>query len=103
VLTDQPLGRNITHNLHALASSLNISTPLGAAPHDLYLARYPYGHQRSLLTVWNNAVLPLTVVDKERKGKRIIIGNTGSMRFELVCFTCMRAVPELRVIVCREI
>jgi hypothetical protein len=80
----KPLGQNITSNLVHLATALNISTPLGHAPIDLYLARYPYGHRRSALTVWTNEVLPATVIDKERRGRRIIIGNTGSLRFDLV-------------------
>ena len=29
-------------------------------------------------------VLPTAVVDKKRKGERVIIGNAGSVRFDLV-------------------
>jgi hypothetical protein len=71
--------------LLTLALQLNISTPLGYAPKDLYLARYPYGHPQSALTHFAEHVLPKTLVDKERKGeKRVVIGNAGSLRFDLV-------------------
>jgi hypothetical protein len=37
------------------------------------------------LTHFAQEVLPKTIVDEERKGeKRVIIGNSGSLRFDLV-------------------
>nr|XP_019012947.1 vacuolar protein [Kwoniella pini CBS 10737]OCF51728.1 vacuolar protein [Kwoniella pini CBS 10737] len=80
---DLPIGRNISLALHDLAADLNISEPLGIAPHDYFLARHPYGHPRSVLTAFSDLVLPHTIIDKERNGTRVIIGNAGSLRFDL--------------------
>nr|XP_019045440.1 vacuolar protein [Kwoniella bestiolae CBS 10118]OCF24370.1 vacuolar protein [Kwoniella bestiolae CBS 10118] len=80
---DLPIGKNISLALLRLASDLNISTPLGVAPHDYFLERHPYGHPRSVLTVFSDQVLPHTIIDKERNGTRVIIGNAGSLRFDL--------------------
>ncbi|OCF57071.1 vacuolar protein [Kwoniella mangroviensis CBS 10435] len=80
---DLPIGRNISLALLRLASNLNISTPLGIAPHDYFLERHPYGHPRSVLTVFSDQVLPHTIFDKERNETRVIIGNAGSLRFDL--------------------
>ncbi|GFZ45016.1 hypothetical protein JCM24511_02742 [Saitozyma sp. JCM 24511] len=83
---DTPLGQNITASLRNLASSLNISTPLGSAPDDYFLARYPFGHKNSVLTEWANNVLPTTLLDSKRKGPRVVIVNAGSLRADLL--TC---------------
>nr|XP_018262156.1 vacuolar protein [Kwoniella dejecticola CBS 10117]OBR84314.1 vacuolar protein [Kwoniella dejecticola CBS 10117] len=80
---DLPIGRNISLALHDLAADLNISTPLGIAPHDYFLSRHPSGHPRSVLTLFSDQVLPRTIVDGERNGTRVIIGNAGSLRFDL--------------------
>ena len=76
---------NISISLLRLASDLNISEPLGQAPNDLFLSRYPYGHPHSLLTEWTERVLPMTVQEKGRVGPKIIFVQAGSMRFDLVC------------------
>lgn len=80
----QDLGKDISTDLLALASHLNISASLGEAPQDYYLGRYPYGHQNSALTLFAEKILPAVVVDEKRKGKRVIIGNSGSLRFDVV-------------------
>lgn len=87
-LTPQPVGRNITLQLLQLASDLHISKPLGIAPKDLFLARYPYGHPHSILTQWTEKVLPATVQEKGRPEARLIITQTGSIRFDLVRPPC---------------
>ena len=91
-LTTQSLGEGITSHLLTLALQLNISTPLGYAPNDLYLARYPYGHPQSALTHFADEVLPKTIVDENRQGeKMVIIGNSGSLRFDLVSLSKRQA------------
>ncbi|OCF37178.1 vacuolar protein [Kwoniella heveanensis BCC8398] len=80
---DLPIGQNITKALVKLASDLDISTPLGIAPHSYFLNRHQWGHKRSVLTLFSDEVLPYTVRDKERNGTRVIIGNAGSLRFDL--------------------
>jgi len=84
LLTLQPIGRNITQQLLKLASDLHISKPLGIAPQDFFLARYPYGHPSSILTEWGSNVLPATVQEEGRPVERLIITQTGSIRFDLV-------------------
>lgn len=81
---DTPLGLNITSALGQLARELRIDTPFGTAPHDLFLTRHPYGHPRSVLTVFAEKVLPAVVRDEYRDGPRVIIGNAGSLRFDVV-------------------
>ncbi|OWT39813.1 vacuolar protein [Cryptococcus neoformans Bt1] len=85
---DTEQGLHISLTLQHLASSLNITDPLGVSPHNYYLSRHPWGHPRSVLTLFSDKVLPKTVIDHERgRGEqgteRIIIGNAGSLRFDL--------------------
>ncbi|WVF68981.1 hypothetical protein IAT40_003755 [Kwoniella sp. CBS 6097] len=80
---DLPIGQNISRALAKLASDLDISTPLGIAPHSYFLNRHQWGHKRSILTLFSDEVLPYTVRDNERNGTRVIIGNAGSLRFDL--------------------
>jgi hypothetical protein len=84
-ITDsQQLGLEITTSLLRLASSLNISKSLGKSPHDYFLSRYPIGHPRHVATEFGDRVLPSILVDKKRKGEKLIISNTGTLRFDLV-------------------
>ncbi|KIR57058.1 vacuolar protein [Cryptococcus gattii Ru294] len=82
---DTKEGRRISLSLQHLASSLNITESLGVSPHNYYLSRHPWGHPRSVLTLFSDKVLPSTVVDHEggKDQERIIIGNAGSLRFDL--------------------
>lgn len=80
---DTLLGTKITTSLLHLAVELNISEPLGRAPHDLFLSRYPYGDERSVLTEWMGKVIPTTVRDPKRKGPRVFIAQSGSLRFNV--------------------
>ncbi|KGB75044.2 vacuolar protein [Cryptococcus deuterogattii R265] len=82
---DTKEGRRISLSLQHLASSLNITESLGVSPHNYYLSRHPWGHPRSVLTLFSDKVLPKTVVDHEggKDQERIIIGNAGSLRFDL--------------------
>nr|KIR89221.1 vacuolar protein [Cryptococcus tetragattii IND107] len=82
---DTKEGRRISLSLQHLAFSLNITESLGVSPHNYYLSRHPWGHPRSVLTLFSDKVLPKTVVDHEggKDQARIIIGNAGSLRFDL--------------------
>lgn len=91
--TLQPIGQNVSTQLLQLAASLDISEPLGIAPHDFFLARYPYGHPRSILTEWAENVLPATVYEEGRPKERLIITQTGSIRFDLVSRRDHRSTP----------
>lgn len=83
---NQSLGLEITTSLLRLASSLDISKSLGKSPHDYFLSRYPIGHPRHVATEFGNRVLPSILVDRERTGEKIVISNTGTLRFDLVSF-----------------
>ncbi|WWD18629.1 hypothetical protein CI109_103082 [Kwoniella shandongensis] len=82
-----PIGKNISLALAELATDLNVSTVLGIAPHDYFLNRHPYGHPRSVLTLFSDKVMPTTIKDKDRHGERIIISMGGSLRFDLFAGT----------------
>ncbi|ORY25942.1 vacuolar protein [Naematelia encephala] len=81
---DTTLGKKITLELLRLSSKLNISIPLGKAPHDFFLTRYPYGHEKSVVTQWTDKVIPYIVVDPTRSEKhRVIMVMSGSLRFDI--------------------
>lgn len=82
---DTQLGLNISQSLDNLAHELKITRPFGVVPHDYFLHRHPYGHPRSVLTVFAEKVIPEVVCDRERHGHpRVVIGNAGSLRFDVV-------------------
>ncbi|KAL1413169.1 hypothetical protein Q8F55_000918 [Vanrija albida] len=78
-----PVGRNISSALAQLAQELQIDIPFGTVPHDYFLARHPYGHPRSVLTLIAEKILPEVLEDQKRRGPRIIIGNAGTLRFDV--------------------
>lgn len=78
-----PLGRNISSALAQLAQDLKIDIPFGTVPHDYFLSRHPYGHPRSVLTLLADKILPEVLEDENRTGPRIIIGNAGTLRFDV--------------------
>lgn len=81
---DTNLGRNITSALAKLADKLKLSHVYGDVPHDYFLSRHPYGHPRSIITVFEQQVLPEALVDEKRGDTpRIVIGNSGSLRFDV--------------------
>lgn len=84
---DTPLGLNISMALDNLATVLKLKKPFGTVPHDLFLARHPYGHPRSILTVFAEKVIPEVLHDDKRHGPRIVIGNAGSLRFDVFAGT----------------
>jgi hypothetical protein len=63
---------------------LNISKPLGKSPHDYFLSRHEIGHPRHIVSLFGGDVLPSVLLDKQRIGPRLIIANTGTLRFDLV-------------------
>jgi hypothetical protein len=91
---NQPLGLNITTSLLRLASSLNISKPLGKSPHDYFLSRHEIGHPRHIVSLFGEDVLPSVLLDKQRIGPRLIIANTGTLRFDLVSLHMRMIVRE---------
>lgn len=80
---DTGLGQDITRSLKHMAAELNLSTPLGKVPHDYFLSRHPYYHPRSIISFFGNKVLPRALQDPRRRGPRLIVGNAGSLRFDV--------------------
>ncbi|ODN81879.1 hypothetical protein L202_02229 [Cryptococcus amylolentus CBS 6039] len=85
------IGRRAQVALARLSSSLKITKLYGLAPHDYFLTRHPWGHPRSVATLFSDKVIPEIVEDKERGrgqkgdvgGERLVVGNAGSLRFDL--------------------
>ncbi|CAK9780497.1 unnamed protein product [Cutaneotrichosporon oleaginosum] len=78
------LGLNISEALFTLASDLKLSRVYGDVPHDYFLTRHPYGHPRSIITVFERQILPEALEDEKRRDyPRIVIGNAGSLRFDV--------------------
>ncbi|GMK53759.1 hypothetical protein CspeluHIS016_0103450 [Cutaneotrichosporon spelunceum] len=81
---DTDLGRNISDALATLADKLKLSRVYGDVPHDYFLLRHPYGHPRSVITVFERDVIPQALQDEKRGAiPRIVIGNAGSLRFDV--------------------
>lgn len=80
---DTPMGRDISGSLGDLAYELHISESFGTVPHDLFLSRHPYNHPRSVISFFQDKVLPRALQDPIRKGPRLVVGNAGSLRFDV--------------------
>lgn len=85
-LGPQDLGRALRADVNALASSLNLSTPIGSAPQDYFLARSMPGAKDSLFTMLMEEVLPRIVTDDEVDDgqERLFLANSGSQRYDVV-------------------
>ncbi|KAG0002266.1 hypothetical protein BGZ79_003319 [Entomortierella chlamydospora] len=76
-------GRQMTNEIAQYRKALDLATPIGCAPQDYYLSRYPYTDSRSLLNLVANEVLPVAVVNASRPYPGVAIVNSGSQRFDL--------------------
>ena len=77
-------GKNISASIHKARKDLELDKEYGCAPQDYWMTRTPYPHKDSIFTWLDSEVVPQTVVDPEREvNPRIIIGNTGAMRFDI--------------------
>ena len=78
------LGKNISSMISSARKSLELDSKLGCAPQDLWANRAPYPDNSSIFTWLDSQVVPSAVVDPDRSAKpRIIIANTGAMRFDI--------------------
>ena len=77
-------GKNISSMIHRARRELDLDKRFGCAPQDYWMTRTPYPHKDSIFTWLDSQVVPEMVVDPKRADKsRIVIGNTGSMRFDI--------------------
>ncbi|KAL2754015.1 hypothetical protein ACRALDRAFT_1062981 [Sodiomyces alcalophilus JCM 7366] len=79
-----PRGRQASKMIERARVSLDLDYKLGCAPRDLWVNRAKYPGRESMYTWLEEEVLPDVVVRKDRKDKpRLIIANTGAMRFDI--------------------
>ena len=77
-------GKNISSSIHKARKELKLDVKYGCAPQDYWMARTPYPHKDSIFTWLDSKVVPQTVVNPDRaENPRIIIGNTGAIRFDI--------------------
>ena len=77
-------GRNTSAMIAKARKELNLDKQYGCAPRDLWMNRVPYPDESSIFSWLDSRVVPEKVVEPERADKpRIIIGNTGAMRFDI--------------------
>ncbi|KAI9841939.1 MAG: hypothetical protein M1838_003335 [Thelocarpon superellum] len=81
---DIPSGVNVTGDITADRLALNLSTLYGCAPDTYCLSCEPFGAPGSIFSLLEKA-LAATVINASRASMpRLIIVNTGSVRFDLV-------------------
>lgn len=77
-------GRNISSMIAKARKELDLDKRYGCAPQDYWMTRAPYPSEDSIFTWLDSHVVPDKVVEPRRADKpRIIIGNTGAMRFDI--------------------
>ena len=78
------LGKNVSAQIHAARKELKLDHTFGCAPRDLWTNRVPYPDEASIFSWLDSRVVPDQVVDPKRASKpRIVVGNTGAMRFDI--------------------
>ncbi|KAI9830433.1 MAG: hypothetical protein M1819_005685 [Sarea resinae] len=77
-------GRNVSKSIYDARKALDLDHLHGCAPQDLWLNRAKYPSNHSIFSWLENAVIPDVVQDPKRKDyPRLIIANTGAMRFDV--------------------
>ena len=77
-------GANLTDFIAAGRSSLGLETVFGCAPQNYWLQRRSVEDPDSLFSLLKKRILPEAIVSKDRADKpRVVIMNTGSMRFDV--------------------
>lgn len=77
-------GRIISSMIAKARKHLDLDKRYGCAPQDYWMTRAPYPSNTSIFTWLDSHVVPTMVVERSRtENPRIIIGNTGAMRFDI--------------------
>ena len=77
-------GQNVSTMIASARQTLGLDHQLGCAPEDLWMTRAEYPSKESLYSWLESEVVPRKVVDPDRSSSpRIIIVNTGAMRFDV--------------------
>ena len=81
---DTPKGRTISNEVYELRQQLNLTALYGCAPRTWCLSCAPFGADGNIFTGILTTALAATVVNPSRAATpRIILLNTGSVRFDL--------------------
>lgn len=80
-------GKKVSVLIHKSRSALKLDHTYGCAPKDLWMARAPYPANDSIFTWLNETVLPTLLPSSESEAQattpRIILLNTGAIRFDI--------------------
>ncbi|KAE8454485.1 hypothetical protein EG329_000108 [Mollisiaceae sp. DMI_Dod_QoI] len=77
-------GRNVSDQIHKARKAEALDELYGCAPKDLWLNRAPYPSKDSLVTWLETEIVPAVAVKADRKDiPRLVITNTGAMRFDI--------------------
>jgi hypothetical protein len=77
-------GKNVSAMIHNARKELKLDHTFGCAPKDLWMSRAKYPSNDSLFTWLEKEVLPVVVVNEERKGvPTLALANTGTLRFDV--------------------
>lgn len=77
-------GQNVSASIHTARKALNLDYFYGCAPKDLWMSRAPYPSDNSLYSWLEKEVLADVATNPKRKDKpRMVIFNTGGMRFDI--------------------
>lgn len=54
------------------------------------------GHPQHLVSTFGDMILPAVVKDEKRHGEKLIVANTGTLRFDLVSFSPPRPISLIQ-------
>ena len=78
------IGQNVSSQITKAREALNLDEVFGCNPRVLWMSRVPYPHKDSIFSWLQSRVIPEKAIDDERKDyPRIILANTGAMRFDI--------------------
>lgn len=80
---DTKKGLQITSDITADRKALNLSSLFGCAPQTWCISCAPYNSSGSIFTVLSKALQPTVINQTRAANSRIILLNTGSVRFDL--------------------
>ncbi|CAK7273453.1 hypothetical protein SEPCBS119000_005663 [Sporothrix epigloea] len=77
-------GMNVTATIATARSNLNLEVSYGCAPQNYWLQRRPHTDPSSVFSLLRERILPEAIVRADRANvPRIVIINTGAMRFDI--------------------
>jgi len=77
------LGHNASASIAQARAELKLDQTFGCAPQDYWMSRAPYPHPDSVFTLLTDEVFPDIINPRRQNKTRIIIANTGAIRFDI--------------------